>query len=123
GTATARRARPRAWGRPPAGPGGRRTAARQLLRAGPRPGGWGGGGGRGRGSPATCLDSRAGLGQRPRSMAGVEPATAAPPPHRRRSGIPLGRVLGFPVHLSWSVLLLAALVTLLYGQLGGYLIG
>lgn len=57
-------------------------------------------------------------------MAGVEHATAAaPPPSGRRTGIPLGRVLGFPLHLSWSVLLLAALVTLLYGQFGGYLVG
>jgi Zn-dependent protease len=57
-------------------------------------------------------------------MTGVEHATAAAPsPSGRRTGIPLGRLLGFPLHLSWSVLLLAALVTLLYGQLGGYLVG
>jgi Zn-dependent protease len=56
-------------------------------------------------------------------MAGVEYRTAVPPSPGRRAGIPLGRVLGFPLHLSWSVLLLAALVTLLYGQFGGYLVG
>ena len=56
-------------------------------------------------------------------MAGMEPGTAAPPPSTRRSGIRLGRVLGFPLHLNWSVVLLAALVTLLFGQFGGYLIG
>jgi Zn-dependent protease len=33
----------------------------------------------------------------------------------RRAGIPLGRVLGFPVHLSLSWLVLAVLVTILYG--------
>jgi Zn-dependent protease len=33
-----------------------------------------------------------------------------------RTGIPLGRVLGFPVRLSVSWLVLAALVTVLYGQ-------
>jgi len=52
----------------------------------------------------------------------VEHRTAVPPPGRR-TGLPLGNILGFPVHLSWSVLLLAALVTLLYGQFGGYLVG
>jgi Zn-dependent protease len=56
-------------------------------------------------------------------MAGVEHPTAAAPPPVRRTGIPLGRVLGFPLHLSWTVLLLAALVTLLYGQFGSYLVG
>jgi Zn-dependent protease len=45
---------------------------------------------------------------------------ADPPPAERRSGIPLGRLFGVPVHLSPSWLLLAALVTLTYGQvLGG----
>ncbi|WP_326553699.1 site-2 protease family protein [Micromonospora sp. NBC_01813] len=34
----------------------------------------------------------------------------------RRPGISLGRVLGFPVYLNASVLLLAILVTVLYGQ-------
>jgi Zn-dependent protease len=39
----------------------------------------------------------------------------------RRGGIPLGRVLGFPVRLSLSWLLLAALITVLYGrQVGSY---
>lgn len=57
-------------------------------------------------------------------MAGMDSTAAtAPPPPRRRPGIPLGRVLGFPLRLSWSVLLLAALVTLLYGQYSGYLVG
>lgn len=37
----------------------------------------------------------------------------------RRAGIPLGRLFGVPVHLSPSWLLLAALVTLAYGQLLG----
>ena len=42
------------------------------------------------------------------------------PPAERRSGIPLGRLFSVPVHLSPSWLLLAALVTLTYGQfLGG----
>jgi Zn-dependent protease len=54
-------------------------------------------------------------------MAGVDPTTA--PPQARRSGIPLGRVLGFPVRLNWSVVLLAALVTMLLGPYSGYLVG
>jgi Zn-dependent protease len=37
----------------------------------------------------------------------------------RRAGIPLGRLFGVPVHLSPSWLLLAALVTLAYGQILG----
>jgi Zn-dependent protease len=53
-------------------------------------------------------------------MAGVKPPPAPP---ARRAGIPLGRVLGFPLHLSWSVLVLAALVTLLYGAFRGYVVG
>jgi Zn-dependent protease len=56
-----------------------------------------------------------------RSMAGMEPPPSAGRPGRR--GFPLGRVLGFPVRLNWSVLLLAALVTLLYGQYADYLVG
>lgn len=44
-------------------------------------------------------------------------------PSGRRSGIPLGRVLGFPIYLRWSVLLLVALVTLLSGQVIGYRVG
>ena len=60
--------------------------------------------------------------QPPRSIAAMEAATTPPPP-ARRAGIPLGRVLGFPVHLNWSVLLLATLVTLLYGQAAGYVVG
>lgn len=50
-------------------------------------------------------------------------AATAPPSPGRRAGIRLGRVLGFPVHLNWSVLVLAALVTLLYGQTAGYMVG
>lgn len=44
--------------------------------------------------------------------------TAQRPDHRpdRRPGISLGRVLGFPVYLNASVLLLAFLVTVLYGE-------
>lgn len=49
--------------------------------------------------------------------------TAARSPSGSRAGIRLGHILGFPLRLSWSVLLLAALVTLLYGQYGGYLVG
>lgn len=42
----------------------------------------------------------------------------------RRAGIPLGRVLGFPVHLSLSWLLLAVLITVLYGnRVGSYTFG
>lgn len=52
----------------------------------------------------------------------MEPATASPPPGRR-AGIPLGRLWGFPVHLNWSVLVLAALVTLVYGQVGRFAVG
>jgi Zn-dependent protease len=55
-------------------------------------------------------------------MAGMDPSSAVPP-SARRSGIPLGRVWGFRLHLNWSVVLLAGLVTLLYGQFGGYLVG
>lgn len=45
-------------------------------------------------------------------------------PVSRREGIPLGRVLGFPVRLSWSWLLLAAVITALYGgRVGSYLSG
>lgn len=55
-------------------------------------------------------------------MATMTP-TAASSSRRGRSGIRLGRVLGFPVHLSWSVLLLLGLVTLLYGGFRGYLVG
>jgi Zn-dependent protease len=43
------------------------------------------------------------------------PGTPPPPPARRRSGIPLGRVAGFPVVLSYSWLILAALITYVYG--------
>lgn len=57
----------------------------------------------------------------PRSIAAME--AAAPSPHVRRTGIPLGRLFGFPVQLNWSVLVLAGLVTLLYGQTAGYLVG
>lgn len=42
---------------------------------------------------------------------------------QRRGGIPLGRILGFPVYLRWSVLLLVALITLLSGQVIGYRVG
>jgi Zn-dependent protease len=42
---------------------------------------------------------------------------------RRPAGIPLGRVLGFPLYLRWSVLLLMGLVTLLSGDLIGYGVG
>ena len=44
-------------------------------------------------------------------------ARSSPP--ERRAGIPLGRLFGVPVHLSPSWLLLAALVTLAYGQILG----
>jgi Zn-dependent protease len=53
----------------------------------------------------------------------MEPTVAGPPPTGRRAGIPLGRVLGFPVQLRWSVLLLVALITLLSGQVIGYAVG
>jgi Zn-dependent protease len=46
-------------------------------------------------------------------------ARAESPPPERRAGIPLGRLFGVPVHLSPSWLLLAALVTLAYGQILG----
>lgn len=59
----------------------------------------------------------------PRSIAPVEHRTAASPPPARRAGIPVGRVFGFPLYLSWTVLLLAALVTLLYGQVASYAVG
>jgi Zn-dependent protease len=39
---------------------------------------------------------------------------AGPPARPRPSGIPLGRVLGVPVYLRWSWLLLAAVVVVLY---------
>ena len=39
---------------------------------------------------------------------------AGPPAQPRPSGIPLGRVLGVPVFLRWSWLLLAAVVVVLY---------
>jgi Zn-dependent protease len=39
----------------------------------------------------------------------------SPPPPVRRPGIAVGRVAGVPVHLSASILLLAALVTIMYG--------
>lgn len=56
-------------------------------------------------------------------MAGMEPTVAGPASPGRRPGIPLGRVLGFPLYLRWSVLLLVGLVTLLSGQLIGYEVG
>jgi Zn-dependent protease len=46
-------------------------------------------------------------------------ARAGAQPPERRAGIPLGRLFGVPVHLSPSWLLLAALVTLAYGQILG----
>jgi Zn-dependent protease len=56
-------------------------------------------------------------------MAAMEPTAARPAARGRRPGIPLGRVLGFPLFLRWSVLLLVGLVTLLSGQLIGYEVG
>lgn len=53
----------------------------------------------------------------------MEPTAAGPPTAGRRAGIPLGRVLGFPLQLRWSVLLLVALITLLSGQVIGYAVG
>lgn len=53
----------------------------------------------------------------------MEPTVAGPPAPGRRTGIPLGRVLGFPLYLRWSVLLLVALITLLSGQVIGYGVG
>lgn len=50
-------------------------------------------------------------------------AATAPPPPTGRAGIPLGRVFGFPIYLNWSVLVLAGLVVLLYGQAAGYAVG
>ena len=46
------------------------------------------------------------------------PASSAAPtrPPERGSGIPLGRLLGVPIYLAPSWLLLAALITLTYGQ-------
>jgi len=38
------------------------------------------------------------------------------PPSDRRSGLVVGRVLGVPVHLNASVVLLAVLVTVMYGE-------
>jgi len=55
-------------------------------------------------------------------MAWMTP-TAESSPRRRRSGIPLGRLFGFPLHMSWSVVLLVVLVTLLYGQVRDFLVG
>jgi Zn-dependent protease len=49
--------------------------------------------------------------------------TAGPATPGRRPGIPLGRVLGFPLYLRWSVLLLMGLVVLLSGDLIGYGVG
>jgi Zn-dependent protease len=40
---------------------------------------------------------------------------SSPQPPVRRSGVAVGRVAGVPVHLSASMLLLAALVTIMYG--------
>jgi Zn-dependent protease len=56
-------------------------------------------------------------------MATMEPTTTGPTTPDRRAGIPLGRVLGFPVYLRWSVLLLAGLVVLLSWQLLGPWVG
>lgn len=56
-------------------------------------------------------------------MAAMEPTVAGPTTPGRRPGIPLGRVLGFPLYLRWSVLLLVGLVTVLSGQLIGYQVG
>jgi Zn-dependent protease len=44
-------------------------------------------------------------------------------PGRRPAGIPLGRVLGFPLYLRWSVLLLMGLVILLSRDMIGYGVG
>lgn len=56
-------------------------------------------------------------------MAWMTPTAAPSSPRRRRTGIPLGRVFGFPLRMSWSVLALVVLVTLLYGQFRGYQVG
>jgi len=55
-------------------------------------------------------------------MASMTP-TAESSPRRRRPGIPLGRLFGFPLHMSWSVVVLVVLVTLLYGQVRDVAVG
>ncbi|WP_238013343.1 site-2 protease family protein [Dactylosporangium sp. AC04546] len=45
------------------------------------------------------------------------PPAARPQPRERGAGIPLGRIAGVPVNLAPSWLLLAALITLTYGQI------
>jgi Zn-dependent protease len=57
-------------------------------------------------------------------MAAMNPTVAGPAsPGRRRPGIPLGRVFGFPLYLRWSVLLLMGLVVLLSADIIGYGVG
>ena len=48
---------------------------------------------------------------------------SAAPGRERPHGIPLGRILGFPVRMRWSVLILIGLVTLLPGRVIGYAVG
>jgi len=51
-----------------------------------------------------------------RSAPAPAPPAARPQPRERGSGIPLGRLAGVPVYLAPSWLILAALITLTYGQ-------
>jgi Zn-dependent protease len=53
----------------------------------------------------------------------MDPTVAGPRRPGRRAGIPLGRLLGFPLYLRWSVLVLVALITVLSGQVIGYGVG
>src|SRR5262249_1618356 len=56
---------------------------------------------------------------RPRSTDSMDDTQTDAKPSERRAGTPLGRLFGVPVPLSPSWLLLAALVTLAYGQILG----
>lgn len=53
-------------------------------------------------------------------MAAMNPTVAGPATPGRRRGIPLGRILGFPLYLRWSVLVLMGLVVLLSAEPIGY---
>jgi Zn-dependent protease len=79
--------------------------------------------GRGRRHGPVRAARRTGFGAGTRSIESMDDNRAAPrsagrsaEPAEKRSGIPLGRLFGVPVHLSPSWLLLAGLVTLAYGQ-------
>jgi Zn-dependent protease len=51
-----------------------------------------------------------------RSAPAPAPPAVRPQPRERGAGIPLGRLVGVPIYLAPSWLLLAALITLTYGQ-------